>query len=54
MKVIAFEFDLQVASIIFLDSPAGTGFSYAMASEAYDSNDDLQSEQIYEFLRKVS
>ena len=43
-----------MASIIFLDSPVGTGFSYANTSEAYHSDDILQSMHIYEFLRKVS
>ena len=43
-----------MASIIFLDSPVGTGFSYANISEAYHSDDILQSMHIYEFLQKVS
>ncbi|KAH9613929.1 hypothetical protein KSS87_011878 [Heliosperma pusillum] len=42
----------KVASIIFVDSPAGTGFSYATNYEAYNSSDTLQAIHIYDFLRK--
>ncbi|XP_074279098.1 serine carboxypeptidase-like 18 [Silene latifolia] len=42
----------KVASIIFLDSPVGTGFSYATTYDGYYSNDTLQSSHIYHFLTK--
>ncbi|XP_074320821.1 serine carboxypeptidase-like 7 [Silene latifolia] len=42
----------KAASIVFLDSPVGTGFSYATTHAAYYSNDTLQSWHIYEFLSK--
>ncbi|KAK4476969.1 hypothetical protein RD792_016141 [Penstemon davidsonii] len=42
----------KVASIIFLDQPAGSGFSYAETSEAYNSSDKLAVAHIYEFLKK--
>ncbi|KAL9244043.1 hypothetical protein vseg_017858 [Gypsophila vaccaria] len=42
----------KVASIIFLDSPVGTGFSYARSYEGYYSNDTLQSAYIHQFLVK--
>ncbi|KAL9244041.1 hypothetical protein vseg_017857 [Gypsophila vaccaria] len=42
----------KVASIIFLDTPVGTGFSYARSYEGYHSNDTLQSNDIYDFLTK--
>ncbi|XP_074279246.1 serine carboxypeptidase-like 7 [Silene latifolia] len=42
----------KVASIIFVDSPVGTGFSYATHNEASKSNDTLQAAHIYDFLRK--
>ncbi|CAI0464502.1 unnamed protein product [Linum tenue] len=42
----------QVASIIFVDMPVGTGFSYATTTEASQSSDFLQIQQAYVFLRK--
>lgn len=46
---------LQVASIIFLDAPVGTGFSYANNWESYVVVDDhLSATDTYNFLIKVS
>ncbi|KAI7990623.1 Serine carboxypeptidase-like 18 [Camellia lanceoleosa] len=42
----------KVANIIFLDSPVGTGFSYANTDQAYNTNDTLGAAQAYSFLRK--
>ncbi|KAM7514431.1 hypothetical protein LguiA_004014 [Lonicera macranthoides] len=42
----------KTASIIFLDAPVGTGFSYATTSRASQSTDLQQCDQAYEFLRK--
>ncbi|XP_034681812.1 serine carboxypeptidase-like 18 [Vitis riparia] len=42
----------KVASMIFLDAPVGTGFSYSRTGEGYNMNDTLSSSQIYTFLRK--
>ncbi|CAN1775969.1 Serine carboxypeptidase-like 18 [Linum perenne] len=42
----------QVASIIFVDMPVGTGFSYATTKEAYRSGDFLQIQQADDFFRK--
>lgn len=46
--------NFQLANIIFLDSPVGTGFSYATTQEGYHSSDTESSADVYEFLRKVS
>ncbi|XP_071721156.1 serine carboxypeptidase-like 16 [Rutidosis leptorrhynchoides] len=40
------------ANVIFLDLPAGVGFSYAKTFEASQSSDSLLAIQSYEFLRK--
>ncbi|KAK4437971.1 Serine carboxypeptidase-like 18 [Sesamum alatum] len=43
----------KIANIIFIDSPVGTGFSYATTSQAYNnSNDTKSAEHNYSFLRK--
>ncbi|OIS98261.1 serine carboxypeptidase-like 18 [Nicotiana attenuata] len=42
----------KVANIIFIDQPAGSGYSYARTSEAYNCNDTLAVTLTYEFLRK--
>ncbi|GAB4853411.1 hypothetical protein Ancab_017589 [Ancistrocladus abbreviatus] len=42
----------KVASVIFVDAPVGTGFSYATTAKAYHSSDTLTAAHIYEFLRK--
>ncbi|KAG8368505.1 hypothetical protein BUALT_Bualt15G0052600 [Buddleja alternifolia] len=42
----------KIANIIFIDSPVGTGFSYATTSQGYASNDTKSAKQNYAFLRK--
>nr|GLL31976.1 serine carboxypeptidase-like 13 [Ipomoea trifida] len=42
----------KVANIIFLDQPAGTGFSYSKTWEAYRCNDTLSAQYAYSFLIK--
>ncbi|XP_051132539.1 serine carboxypeptidase-like 18 [Andrographis paniculata] len=42
----------KVASIIFIDSPVGTGFSYATTAQAYPSNDTIATQHNYMFLTK--
>ncbi|XP_041009696.1 serine carboxypeptidase-like 18 isoform X2 [Juglans microcarpa x Juglans regia] len=42
----------QVASIIFLDAPVGSGFSYARTSQGYNITDTISAAQTYQFLRK--
>ncbi|KAG6490004.1 hypothetical protein ZIOFF_051286 [Zingiber officinale] len=41
---------MQVANVIFVDSPTGSGFSYSRKNEGYDANDTSWSEQAYKFL----
>ncbi|TXG59949.1 hypothetical protein EZV62_014522 [Acer yangbiense] len=42
----------KVASIIFLDAPATTGFSYSRSLQGSKSSDIKYADQSYEFLRK--
>ncbi|KAL0926149.1 hypothetical protein M5K25_004543 [Dendrobium thyrsiflorum] len=42
----------KVSSIIFLDYPAGTGFSAPPISQTYKTGDSSSSNQVYEFLKK--
>ncbi|KAL3814330.1 hypothetical protein ACJIZ3_015598 [Penstemon smallii] len=42
----------KIANIIFIDSPVGTGFSYADTSEGYVSSDTKAAKDNYIFLRK--
>ncbi|KAL0384301.1 UNVERIFIED_CONTAM: Serine carboxypeptidase-like 18 [Sesamum radiatum] len=42
----------KIANIIFIDSPAGTGFSYATTSQGYTNSDNKTAEYNYSFLRK--
>ncbi|XP_057788114.1 serine carboxypeptidase-like 18 isoform X2 [Salvia miltiorrhiza] len=42
----------KVANIIFIDQPAGTGFSYATTAEAYKSSNTLSAIHTYQFLQK--
>ena len=54
LMIIDLLINFQVASIIFLDAPVGTGFSYSRTSQGYNITDKLSAAQTYEFLRKVS
>ncbi|XP_059456628.1 serine carboxypeptidase-like 7 isoform X1 [Corylus avellana] len=42
----------KVASIIFVDSPVGTGFSYSTSMEGSKSSDTIHANRGYDFLRK--
>ncbi|XP_073148544.1 serine carboxypeptidase-like 1 isoform X1 [Henckelia pumila] len=42
----------KIASIIFIDAPVGTGFSYANTSRGYYASDTKSSSDNYMFLRK--
>lgn len=42
----------KVASIIFLDYPAGTGFSFSRSPEAYVAGDVTSSVEVYKFMIK--
>ncbi|CAL5377515.1 unnamed protein product [Camellia sinensis] len=43
-------YEIEVANIIFLDAPVGTGFSYANNWESYVLDDQLSATEIYNFL----
>lgn len=45
--------NFQEASILFVDSPVGTGYSYAKTSLASQAGDFKQVQQVDQFLRKV-
>jgi len=45
--------NLQVSSIIFLDAPVGTGFSYSTIAEGYHTGDKVYACQSRIFLEKV-
>lgn len=42
----------KVASIIFLDSPVGTGFSYSRSQHGWMTSDLKSANQAYQFLKK--
>ncbi|KAK4777566.1 hypothetical protein SAY87_017753 [Trapa incisa] len=42
----------KTSSIIFLDAPVGTGFTYATSTAAYSSTDTLTAQQVHAFIRK--
>uniref|UniRef100_A0A2N9J1G3 Serine carboxypeptidase-like 18 n=1 Tax=Fagus sylvatica TaxID=28930 RepID=A0A2N9J1G3_FAGSY len=42
----------KTASIIFLDAPVGTGFSYSRTPEGWPTSDSESAEQSYQFLMK--
>ncbi|KAL0334949.1 UNVERIFIED_CONTAM: Serine carboxypeptidase-like 1 [Sesamum radiatum] len=42
----------KIANIIFIDSPVGTGFSYANTSQPYNNSDSKSAQYNYSFLRK--
>ncbi|KAL5538313.1 hypothetical protein UlMin_043118 [Ulmus minor] len=42
----------KISNIIFVDSPVGTGFSYAKTSSAYETGDFKQVDNLHEFLLK--
>lgn len=44
---------MQVANIIYIDSPVETGFSYARGIEDYEMGDIKAAKLTHEFLRKV-
>lgn len=46
---------LQVANMLFLDAPVGTGFSYSITEADYYIKDDIAAAQTnYQFLQKVN
>lgn len=44
---------LQVSNVIFIDSPVGSGFSYATSEEGFISSDTMAVKKLVIFLKKV-
>ncbi|GJN06773.1 hypothetical protein PR202_ga24530 [Eleusine coracana subsp. coracana] len=44
----------KVSNIIFMDSPIGSGFSYAVSDEGWKSSDTIAIKQLVIFLKKVT
>ncbi|TXG64079.1 hypothetical protein EZV62_011073 [Acer yangbiense] len=42
----------NIANMIFLDAPVGTGFSYSKTQKGWYSSDTLSTKAIYEFIQK--
>ncbi|KAL5790383.1 hypothetical protein ACOSQ2_005271 [Xanthoceras sorbifolium] len=42
----------KTASILFVDAPVGTGFSYATSPDGYATSDTLAAAHVYQFLKK--
>ncbi|KAM5549699.1 serine carboxypeptidase-like 2 [Rosa sericea] len=42
----------QIASVIFVDAPVGTGSSYSTTQEGFYTDDTKSAEDVYQFLRK--
>ncbi|XP_044509215.1 serine carboxypeptidase-like 16 [Mangifera indica] len=42
----------KTASILFVDAPVGTGFSFALTPDGFATSDTLAAREIYQFLRK--
>ncbi|KAF0892344.1 hypothetical protein E2562_015427 [Oryza meyeriana var. granulata] len=42
----------KVSNVIFVDSPPGTGFSYATTAQGFKSSDTIVVHQLYAFLQK--
>ncbi|KAI5314890.1 hypothetical protein L3X38_044066 [Prunus dulcis] len=42
----------KLANIIFLDAPAGTGFSYSTTTDGYNTSDTIHAKRASEFLQK--
>jgi carboxypeptidase D len=42
----------NVANLLFIDQPVGTGFAYTKAKSGLASNDDMVNTQFYKFLQE--
>ncbi|KAL0290784.1 UNVERIFIED_CONTAM: Serine carboxypeptidase-like 18, partial [Sesamum angustifolium] len=47
-----YNISIPAANILFIDQPAGTGYSYAKSLEGSLTSDTLSARQTYDFLRK--
>lgn len=52
--MVIFYYNSQTASIVFVDTPVGSGYSYASTAAGFVLSDSKFANQTYNFIRTVS